>query len=423
MNLTKKLIKKYNHPDTLLVISAYPNKNTTHTGGGIASYTKNTLKAIKQADKNQKIIVLANITNKPETYTEGNILIIRCWQRNFPLIYFQFFLPVLKFNQVKDFLVEFEFAAYGELLITSFSPAFLGVNRLLNKNITTVIHQVVSNLTDLATHININSPQKLDLFNFLLRQYYKLLGATSNQVITLEQFLADRFNKITRSKKATSIPHGLFIKKTQPKRKAQTALNLSHNHYYLLAFGYLGFYKGTDLLIKAFQKPITVNGKSVKLILAGGESPTQGGKNHYKSFYNNLYNQINQNSNIIHTGFVSDKKIGIYHNAADITIFPYRTAMSASGPVSLALGYKKPLIVSRKLKHYSPLTTALNPNAIRKTIIQTLKNKKLLSQAAKHSQKLATARDFKYQGSQYLHLAKSDKNLQPKTLPSFNFAK
>jgi len=57
---------KYNQRDTILVIAPYPARSTTHTGGGIASYSKNTILAIKKANPTQKIVVLANIIDESE---------------------------------------------------------------------------------------------------------------------------------------------------------------------------------------------------------------------------------------------------------------------------------------------------------------------------------------------------------------------
>jgi glycosyltransferase involved in cell wall biosynthesis len=415
MKLTKKFINQYNHPDTLLVISPYPKKGTTHTGGGVASYTKKTLLAIKNTNPNKKIVVLTNILNKKEVYQEKNILVIRCWQRNFPIIYLQILKTISKFNHVQDIMSEFEFAAYGDLLITGFFPLFTTLLRLIGKNITIVVHQVVKNLTDLKTHTGLtNKPITYKLLNQLLKYYYSLLALSSNQIITLEQNLAKRFNQITNSNKATSIPHGLNLTKSENKTQAKKNLNLSLKTYYILAFGYLSHYKGTDLLVKAFQKPLNVNNKPVKLILAGSQNPTQGNKPHYQKFYSQLFKKINQNPNIIHTGFVPDDQITNYFSASDITIFPYRTFMSASGPLAIALAHQKPIIVSNKLKHYSSTTINLDPQNIRNTIVKTLKNKILQNKLVSHSKNLAQQRDFDLQGQKYLNLTsnKSESAIQ-----------
>lgn len=394
----------HNHKDTLLVVSTYPTANTTHTGGGLASYTQNTLLSLKKAYPKQKIVVLANIIDQEETYLENGILVVRCWQRNFPAIYFQLLQKIIKFNQINNLLLGFEFAAFGDFWITSFMPVFTATTRLLGKHLTTVIHQVVLKLDELVNHVGLHSGFKLNLYNALLKLFYQGLIITSNQIVTLETNLADRLQRIYPSQKIHAIPHGLFPQKALNKRIARQKLDLMQTPYYVLAFGYLSHYKGTDLLVKAFAKPIFVNGHQVKLILAGDKNPTQGHKNHYRRFYSRLFKNIRDNHNIIATGFVATKDIKKYFSAADLAIFPYRSFMSASGPVSLSLSFGTPYIVSTKIRHYSPLVTSLKPESIRKSIIDALSDKKTLNQSKSYFHQMVEKRHFHKQAKEYLNL-------------------
>lgn len=398
MNLTR-----YNSPDSLLVISPYPAKKTVHTGGGIASYAKNTLLAIKKASPNQKIVVLANVVDKQETYLENGILVIRCWDRNPLNLYPQILTHSSRFAKIKKVLFEFEFAAYGDLITTSAIPLLLAYLKLSGKTITTVLHQVVSDLDELSSHTGLNQKElQKTFFHQGLRLFYRLVIALSNTVVTLEQILADRLAQITGGKNIIALPHGLFPQKALGRSMALRNLSLSPKNIYVLAFGYLSHYKGSDLIVKAFGKPIKVNGKAVKLILAGGESPTQGQKAHYRGYYKNLYEVIDSNPNIIHTGFVPGTRINSYYSAADLTVFPYRTFMSASGPVSLALAYGKPILTSNKLDSYGQFHFANNPSSIRTAIAKLLKSGKNMALCQRQSEEMAFDRNFANQGEKYL---------------------
>ncbi len=404
MNLTKSQLKSFNRPHSLLVISTYPDHKTTHTGGGLATYTKNSLLAIKKANPQLKIIVLANITDQKEVYLEKEILVVRCWDRTLFKLYPQLTKALFKFHRVKNILFGFEFAAYGDLLTTGFLPLFMALLKLFGKNIVTVVHQVVSDLREIAVHTGIDKKKHLPIFNRLLIHYFRLLGYASRKVVTLEPSLADRFNLMTSSRKAISIPHGLFPKKTIDKKVAQKRLNLDSEHLYVLCFGYLSHYKGSDIIVKALKKTLKVGNRRVRLILAGGESPTQGQKHHYKHFYHNLYKSIDNNPNIIHTGFVPDTRVKTYYSAADLVVFPYRTFMSASGPLSLAIAHKKPFLVSQELSNYSPHTFKNDTFSIRQAITLALSNKKLLRRLESTSQHMSAERNFNHQGSRYLSL-------------------
>lgn len=387
----------------LLVISTYPSKNTTHTGGGLAIYTKNTLLAIKKANKYQKITVLANVIDIPEEYSERGVHVIRCWDRSVFKLYYNLTKQILKQKNTKNILLGFEFAAYGDFFTTSLMPFFLLLLKLLGKKTVSVIHQVIPNLISISVHTGLSKNKRLPLYNKLLILYFKFFGFASYRVVTLEKTLSERFNRITNNSKAIFIPHGLYPKSILNQRHAQSLLNLSYSNYYVLSFGYLSQYKGTDILVKAFQKPLYVKKKKVILILAGGESPTQGQKGHYKHFYQDLYESIANNSNIIHTGFVPDKQVKSYFSASDLCIFPYRTFMSASGPLSLAISHQKPFLVSQSLSNYSKNSFKNNSRAIRKAITKALGDKNIIKDMVKHSQELAKTRNFNDQGLLYLN--------------------
>lgn len=399
------LLRRHNSPKALLVISTYPAHHTIHTGGGLASYTKNTLLSIKKSSPTQKIIVLANVIDSPEIYLEKDILIVRCWERGFFRLYPALLQNIFRFYRVKNILFGFEFSAFGDVFSTAFLPAFLGLLRLLGKKTVSVIHQVTAHLTDLSVHTGLSrQPGSLPFYKFALNLYFKLLGFTSFKIVTLENELSERFNQIVPGHKAITIPHGLYPHKPLDRAEALTHLNLDQNNFYVLSFGYLSHYKGSDLLVKAFQKPLTVKGKKVCLILAGSESPTQGQKHHYQHFYQKLYSLIEDNPNIIHTGFVPDKRIKTLFSAANLVVFPYRAFMSASGPLSLAIAYRKPFLVSEKLKNYSTATFENNVSAIRAALKQTLASQIKLNRLVKHSQKMSLERDFRAQGPRYLSL-------------------
>ncbi len=410
----------------LLVISPYPARNTTHNGGGIASYTKNTILAIKRTAPNQKIVVLANIIDKKETYLENGILVIRCWQRNSPWLFPTLVKQVLRFRQIKNILFEFEFAAYGDLAITAFVIPLLAFLKLTDKHTVSIIHQAVPNLKTLATHAGLeNKPKITTLLNWLLKIFYISLIGLSNSVITLEETLANRLNQICATDKITVIPHGLYPQKTHNQILAKKRLSLNPKDLHVLAFGYLSHYKGSDIAVDAFKQTIEVNGREVKLILAGGESPTQGQKNHYQGFYKKLYELIDNKANVIHTGFVPDSRIKTYFSAADLVIFPYRTMMSASGPLSLAVAFNKPFLVSDSLGSYSDYSFKANPRQLKKMIISTLGDKKIQKQLQNITANLQCERNFNSQGKTYLETingAGAKLNLWPRTSPNLNTA-
>ena len=123
------------------------------------------------------------------------------------------------------------------------------------------------------------------------------------------------------------------------------------------------------------------------LILAGGPSFNQKNKAHYQNYYNRVTALAENQKHIRHTGFVAEADLAKYFAAADLVVLPYRTFMSASGPLSLALSFNKPFLLSNRL--VSITKTADFQQAMRESkiipteILFPLSQNKLLTKIAK----------------------------------------
>src|SRR3989344_2458461 len=133
------------------------------------------------------------------------------------------------------------------------------------------------------------------------------------------------------------------------KRAARKLLGIE-DEIIILYFGYLTWYKGVDFLIRTFIGKKRLNGKKIKLIIAGGPSFTQEKKPHYKKFITTIQNMMKKApSNVKFTGFVEEKDIPLYFSASDLVVLPYRAFISSSGPLSFALAFNKPFLLSEAL--------------------------------------------------------------------------
>lgn len=139
-------------------------------------------------------------------------------------------------------------------------------------------------------------------------------------------------------------------------------LNIPQKQKVALLFGFLAHYKGTDIAIKNVKK------SGYHLLIAGGANKNHLQKKHYQLFLKKV-NTL-QDKDVTITGFVDEKDIPLYFKAADVAIFPYRTFMSSSGPISIAAATKTPFAVSEKLSPFftgkdikeSITKQGLNPN-------------------------------------------------------------
>lgn len=280
------------------------------------------------------------------------MLIIRCFSRNDPLSYLNLLSSVRQFTKVKSVLVGFEFASFGDTLTTGLLSAFIWALFLKRKRITLVIHQVIFDMGKLTGHIGVSQESFLiTLFNQLLKLYYKFISLPVSSIVVLEDNLKNRLSKFVNPQKIHVIPHGvhLNIKNLNlSKEKSRKALGIK-DEFILLYFGYITWYKGADFLVRSLQNIREINGRKIKLILAGGPSFTQARKNHYQTFYKSVVSLIKDQQNIILTGFVEEEKIPQVFEAADLVVFPYRTFMSSSGSLATALSFEKPFLMSKNL--------------------------------------------------------------------------
>lgn len=352
--MKKDLIRKFNQSTSLLVISGYPKKKETYSQNvcAVSSFSKNVLLGLQKENPLRKIVVLAPIITKPETYEENGLLIVRCFKRNAPLSYSNLLKTIYNFGKVKDILLEFEFASFGDTFMTGLLAPIAWTLSLARKNLTIVVHQVVSEMENLSGHIGVNKQSlRMKLLDLSLEAFYALLTLPAKKVIVLEEEFKKKLSKFTNKNKIVVIPHGIDtnIKKVS-QISARKKLGIDKNEFVVLYFGYLTWYKGVDFIINALKDVKNIKGKKLRLLIAGGPSFTQEKKQHYQLFLKKIDKLVGGAGNVSLTGFVPEENIAAVFAASNLSVLPYRTFMSASGPLSLAISYEKPFIISENLE-------------------------------------------------------------------------
>ncbi len=341
----------------LLVISSYPPKGITHhplVGGG-ASYTKNTLKALFSflfaKKQNLSITVLAEkMKGQKNHYYDESIEVFRIWNKHSFLTFFVLLAFILR-TDTKDILIEFEFAMFGNsIMYLLLFPVFLFCLRFTGKRIHLVLHQVILDLSSLSGHIHIKKNSlKMVLLSVGLIYFYKTLLFFSDTVIVFDEILRQRLLSICE-KDITVIP--LAVEELSShinKKEAREKLGIKKNEFVIMSFGFLAWYKGTDWLIDAFPVLKEKSQRPIRLILAGGASPSYSNKPFYLEYIADIQKTC-KTHNILLTGFVPEKKMAVYFSASDLVLFPYRALMSASAPLSLTFSFEKPFLLSSHMK-------------------------------------------------------------------------
>ena len=293
---------------------------------------------MKSAGFGGLVKVLAEVLDQPEKYTEEGVEVARTWYRARFFSQSKLFLSALKAKS--DLIViPFEFYMFGGILNTLQFLLFLPFFKIFGKKIVLIMHQVLDK--DLSPFLgNKTVGNLLGLFVPLLNFYLK---SFSTGVVVFEQVLK---NRLGGNKNIQVIPHAVLQENAKDCMTAKAALGLDDGKKYVLYFGFLSPYKGVDLLMNSWS-----NNFGYTLIIAGGGNPNHMKKPSYRLFIDNLENLAKEKS-IIMPGFIPQEKMIDYFSAADFVVFPYRTFMSSSGPLTQAFSYKKGVLLSNELKDY-----------------------------------------------------------------------
>lgn len=340
----------------LLVISSYPPKGTTHhsaiVGGG--SYTKETLTHLSKEILRKKcvpqiIVLCEKIQHLASSQKDEGIEINRIWKKGSFLTPFILLKEaVITHRRIKDILIELELTMFGThaIFVALFLPVIV-LLRLFNKRITVVFHQAITNIHVVAPHVNLTAGTvRAHLMNFGLNSFYAMVLLTVNRVIVFEEILKERLKKYGNNKKIDVIPLAVSkVSQKISKKQARKTLRLKERELVIVSFGFLAWYKGTDWLVKEFEKK---KPRGIRLIIAGGPNPNRTPLPFYQRYVKEI-ERVCQLNGIIQTGFVKEPDMELYFQAADVIVFPYREIISSSYPLALAFSYGKPVLLSKKM--------------------------------------------------------------------------
>jgi glycosyltransferase involved in cell wall biosynthesis len=337
----------------LAVVSLYPKKGEVYSSGtsGVASYTKNLI-----TNLDRRVVVLADCQGKPRKYEEQNALIWRCFKPNSPRMWSQIVRSLKQFSQVKKVLIQFDFAMYGGMVTSGLVLPFLLWLKLAGFEVSIVSHHVILDVKRLSGHVGLGRGRahkaKVKLYNLAFNVFYWILGKLTHKIIVLEKYLKQRLSRVVAETKIVVTPHAVDTSlRWTTKASARKRLGLNQRDWVVMQFGYLNWFKGSDLFAQKFAKISKILGKKVRFVLAGGESPTLKTKGFYHEYLGKLEQTVAQSKAVTITGYVPQEQLKDYFAAADLVVFPYRYFMCASGVLSLTFSYRRPFIVSKNLNH------------------------------------------------------------------------
>jgi len=325
-------------------VTLYPPKSEKHvSGSGVASYSKNLITNMPGDDEH---IVVANVMDGVETYSEGNVSVHRVFRRN-PNFLFAVHRELKKINP-DTVHIQQELALFGGIF-TAYLLQWLVF--LWRKKVTITLHGVVDpDKVDAVFVKENNSRLPVWLVKLAFRIIYTPLMKWSDHVIVHEQLFKNIAVKKygIDSQKISVIPHGVEELSTIDTYRAREALAIPSSANVALFMGYATGYKGLDLLIEGFAE-YAKKSPHAYLIIGAGKHPKLHDDVTYLKEYERLQSKAKKlipGSQYRWEGFIKEAEITVYYSASDVSLYPYTTALSSSGPMSFAIGYEKPFLVS-----------------------------------------------------------------------------
>ncbi len=345
--------------EKLIIISPYPPQGSTYENkySALASFCKNKVKALVNLQPDLRILVLADIFPGAKSFKEKRVEIKRVWQRGKLSSYFSILKEILKEKEVKKVLLELEWALFGKNpFLLSLVPLLLFVLKVFGRKTFVVLHGVSLDFLSLSKQVGIKQKGfKSIVYSVGMKLFYFFVITFSFKVIVLEQYFADLLNKKFKSKKVVFIPHGVDTSfRSTASDLAKKKLGIGKETFVITSFGFLNWYKGSDVLIKLFIGYLKKNkDKKILLLLAGGESKVHKSTRAYKQFITKTRALAATIDQVKITDFIPEDKLFIYLNASDLFVLPYRLFLSSSGPLSIAFSLEKPILLSESLKNYT----------------------------------------------------------------------
>lgn len=332
-------------------VTLYPPKGGKHIStSGVASYSKNLITNLAETGEQQTVICEA-LDGKPVTYREEGVDVQRVFEKNAT------FMPhvhaALKQANPDVVHIQQELALFGGIL-TAYLLQWL-VFRWRSKTVIT-LHGVVDPRKIDADFVKENNATlPVWLVRLAFKIIYTPLMRWSKKIIVHEAYFKSIMVESygIHPDKISVIPHGVEPLQASSPAEARARLALPAQANIALFMGYATGYKGIDLLIEGFST-YAKSHSNAYLIIGAGKHP----KLHDDATYLKEYERLQQKAATLlpknqydWRGFIAEDEIADYYSASDVSLYPYTTAMSSSGPMSFAIGYEKPFLVSMAFEH------------------------------------------------------------------------
>jgi glycosyltransferase involved in cell wall biosynthesis len=258
---------------------------------------------------------------------------------------FQIFREVLK-DRPDVVHVQHEFNMFGRAITALMFPVLLFLLRLSGNKTVVTMHAVVTpSQVDAEFARKFAFPKSLWPFlRLVIATIYLSTLLLSFRTIVHAGVLKHQLERSypANAKRIWHIPHGVEDRPTQVVSGKWTELLMGKK--VILFFGYLGERKGVEYLLHAFRE-ISIRHPNWMLVVAGGLLPYSGP---YVTKLTKLISELGLKSRTIFlttTPFPPNELHELFE-MAEFVVLPYTMSISASAPLSFAMGHGKPVVAT-----------------------------------------------------------------------------
>jgi len=332
------------------IISSYPPAKD-----GVAHYCVKLSQAMVSVSSKLLILVLSNENN---VWQDHRLKVEKVWSENSIFYPFRVFRVMAEWKP-EVIHVQHEYSLYGRGIYSITFPLLLLILQFLKRPVVVTMHHAIprEELSSVFFHKHNYGRYFTTIKGFYVTMYTKLIGLLSSKIIVhlkvAKNMLMEDY--AFKKNKVLVLPHGLYTysgKISVNKTQAKEYLDVQ-NQKVVLFFGEIRRGKGLEYAIKAMPKISAKNPQSV-FVIAGRVSPENRS---YLEELKDLSESLGLEGKVIHRAqFIADGHVPYYFAAADIVLLPYTKdeIVAASGPLSTALAYSKPIVATR-IKSFTDL--------------------------------------------------------------------
>jgi len=250
-------------------------------------------------------------------------------------------------DKVKILHIQFEFVTFGKFYVSILVIPLIALSKLLNFKVVVTLHGPVfpKNMSEEIINNLLPSSSKILVYLtvFYIILFYKLVNFLSSKIIVHAKIF-QRWLFTYGIKNCIVIPHGVIDAAPMINHvKLNSWSSCFHDKKIILYFGVLSPRKGLEYLIRSFQE-IASNFPESVLIIAGYEPYYY---QNYKKSLEELIKSLGLEHKVFFTGFIEDEDVHILFSMAEIIVLPYIYSVSASGPLSIAIQHRKPIVATK----------------------------------------------------------------------------